>query len=198
MLARLQQHFQRHIQLSKEEEELIMSHFKITPLPRRRFFLQEGSRVDQVAFVLDGCLRSYSMDDNGFEHILQFAPEGWWITDMSGFITGSKATLYVDALMDSHIYTLSREAQLKLCANIPLLEKHFRILTENALAKSQQRVLDSLSTRAIDRYAKFCRTYPTLVNTLPQKHIASYIGVTPEFLSKLKKEYLRSHDLQIS
>lgn len=190
MQEQLRHHFNRTIDLSTKEIQHIERHFKLLHLKRRHFFIQEGNMVHDVAFVLQGCLRSYSIDENGFEHILQFAPEGWWITDMNAFITQQAATIQVDALMDSTMYCISRESQLRLCEEIPLLEKHFRILTENALAKSQQRIIDYLSTRALDRWSKFCAIYPGLVHTLPQKHIASYIGVTPEFLSKMKKQYL--------
>ncbi len=180
--------FAKHIKLNQTEEDKIEGFLKFRKLKKKQFFLHENEYTINSAFVISGCLRSYSIDKNGFEHILQFAPSGWWITDINSFIGQNKSILNVDALLDSEIYFLSRENQLILFDEIPKLERYFRILTENSLVSSRQRVLDNLELSAKDRYIKFCKIYPELINTIPQKQIAAYIGVTPEFLSKLKTE----------
>jgi CRP-like cAMP-binding protein len=177
---------QKHIDLSLQEQETLFGFLVKKAIKKKQFLLHEAQIAKDVAFVVSGCLRSYSIDQNGFEHILQFAPEGWWITDMYSFISQQPTHLNIDALMDTEIYLLSRKNQLQLFDKIPKLERYFRIVTENSLVSSRQRLIDNLSLTASQRYGKFCDTYPTLIHDLPQKLIAAYIGVTPEFLSKLR------------
>lgn len=182
----------RHITLTSNEEEHFCSVLKKSTIKRKHYFLEEGAIAKEVAFVINGCLRAYSIDNNGFEHILQFAPQDWWITDMYSFVSGNPGTLYIDAVEDTEMLLLTREDQLQLFNDIPKFERYFRILTEKSLVSSRQRMMDNLSLTAQERYEGFCGYYPTLINALPQKMIASYIGVTPEFLSKMKAMLLRS------
>ncbi|MEP7143039.1 MAG: Crp/Fnr family transcriptional regulator [Ferruginibacter sp.] len=175
----------KHVTLSKEEELHIVSLLKNKKVKRKQFLFQEGDIHKQSLFVLTGCLRSYSIDSNGFEHILQFAPPGWWIGDMHSFINQSPGTLYIDAVDDSEIVMLLKSDLEKLYTAIPKLERFFRIIAENALAAYQHRLIDNLSLSAMERYNDFCRLYPSLIKCLPQKQVAAYIGVTPEFLSKM-------------
>jgi len=188
----LLQHINKHISLDKEEEGHIIAQLKNKKLRKKQFLLQEGDVQKQRAFVTGGCLRSYSIDKNGFEHVLQFAPSGWWIGDMRSYITQEPGILNIDAIEDSELLLLSKEAVDHLFLKIPKLERLFRILTENSLATYQQRLIDNLSLPAIERYNNFCRLYPTLIELLPQKQIASYIGVTPEFLSKMLADKLKN------
>lgn len=182
----------RHISLTKEECELVSSRFRIAQVKRKKILMHEGQVSRDVAFVLSGCLRSYSVDENGFEHILQFAPVEWWITDMYSFISQKPAFLNVESITDSQVALLSRADQLDLFDKIPKLERYFRILTENSLVSSRQRLIDNMSLTAKQRYNNFCNIYPSIINDIPQKLIAEYIGVTPEFLSKMRSELLRS------
>lgn len=175
----------KHINLSKEEEEHLVALLKNKKVKRKQFLFQEGDTHKHAVFVTEGCLRSYSIDKNGFEHILQFAPPGWWIGDMHSLITQQPGTLYIDAVDDSEIVMLLKTDLEKLYAEIPKLERFFRILAENALAAYQHRLIDSLGLSAKGRYDNFCRLYPSLIQCLPQKQVAAYIGVTPEFLSKM-------------
>ena len=125
------------------------------------------------------------IDKNGFEHILQFAPSGWWIGDMQSMIKQEPGMLYIDAVDDTEIILVQKTDLQDIYATIPKLERFFRILAENALATYQHRLIDNLSLPAIERYQNFCRQYPSLTEILPQKQVAAYIGVTPEFLSKM-------------
>ncbi|WP_235324548.1 Crp/Fnr family transcriptional regulator [Pedobacter lusitanus] len=138
-------------------------------------------------FVTSGCLRSYHLDENGFQYIQQFAPEGWWIADMYSFITQNAGHLYIDAVFDSEIILISKVTLEKLYLEIPKLNYYFRILSENSLVTYQTRAMDNARLSAKDRYEKFCQRYPTLIDIIAQKQVASYIGVTPEFLSKMLK-----------
>ena len=181
----LLQSISKHITLSKEEEQQFITVLKSKKLKKKQFLLQEGDIQKQAAFVTEGCLRSYSIDKNGFEHVLQFAPAGWWIGDMRSFVTQQPGILNIDAIDDSEIILLSKTDLDSLYAAIPKLERFFRILAENSLATYQHRLIDNLSLSAMERYNNFCGLYPSLIEYLPQKQIAAYIGVTPEFLSKM-------------
>ncbi|HVM88283.1 MAG TPA: Crp/Fnr family transcriptional regulator [Puia sp.] len=182
----------KHIQLTKLEEQFFISLLKEKKIKRKQFLLHENEVCTYSTFVTKGCLRGYNIDQNGFEHILQFAPPDWWIADMYSVITQKPGSLNIDAIEDSALFMLSRADQEKLFIEVPKFERFFRILTENSLVANRQRVLDTMSLTAIQRFEKFCKQYPTLIECIPQKQIASYIGVTPEFLSKVKAEYFRN------
>ncbi len=182
---------ERHIKPEKNERDYFLSLLNEKTMKRRDYLLHEGEVCKQSAFVLSGCLRSYSVDRNGFEHILQFAPRGWWIADIASLITKQPAKLNIDALEDTELLLLSREDQLILFDKVPKFERFFRVMVENSIAANHNRLLDYMGLSAIERYEMFCKRYPTLVQSLPQKQIAFYLGVTPEFLSKMKAELLR-------
>jgi len=179
----------KHITLTDEECAVIASKLRAVTVKKKQVLLQEGQIARDVAFVLSGCLKSYSVDENGFEHILQFAPAEWWITDMHSFIAEQPAHLIIDAITDTEILLLSRKDQLDMFEQVPKLERYFRILTENSLVSSRQRNIDFVSLTGKQRYENFCKTYPTLINEIPQKLIAAYIGITPEFLSKIRSTF---------
>ncbi|MFM7311237.1 MAG: Crp/Fnr family transcriptional regulator [Flavobacteriales bacterium] len=184
---------QKVVPLSEKDREIILASFEFRKLEKKETLIESGELTRCVAFVLEGCLRSYSTDDNGFEHILQFAPEGWWITDMSGFVSQSKSSLDIEAIIPSEVMLLTRQNQLHLFDQVPILERYFRILLENSLVSTRRRLMGNLSSQAKNRYLDFEKVYPGLEQKIPQKLIASYIGVTPEFLSKLRSQLLRAH-----
>ncbi|GAB2814627.1 Crp/Fnr family transcriptional regulator [Ferruginibacter profundus] len=175
----------RHISLTAGEQDQLIAVLSYKKVKKKQFLYQEGDISKQAVFVIAGCLRSYSIDKNGFEHILQFAPPGWWISDMKSMITQEPGTLYIDAVDDSEIILIQKNDLDKLYTAIPKLERFFRILAENSLATYQHRLIDNLSLSALERYGNFCKRYPSLIENLPQKQVAAYIGVTPEFLSKM-------------
>ena len=179
------QNIARHITLTKQQEDHFLSILKDKKIRKKQFLSQEGDISKGPAFVIEGILRSYTVDKNGFEHILQFAPPGWWIADMHSLITQQPGSLSIDAIDNSEILLLPKNELDKLYKDIPAFERFFRILAENALVTFQQRLMDNLSLNAKERYENFCRRYPSLIECLPQKQVASYIGVTPEFLSKM-------------
>lgn len=185
MYTLLLSHIAQHIRLSTEEETYFTGLLKKKKLKRKQFLVQEGEINTYQAFVTEGCLRSYSIDKNGFEHIQQFAPPNWWIGDMYSLLSQKPGTLYIDAIFDSEIILLLRTDLDKLYQTVPKFERYFRILAENSLASYQHRLMDNLGLSAKDRYNNFCRSYPSLIESLPQKQVAAYIGVTPEFLSKM-------------
>lgn len=183
--------FLNKVPLTEEEQKLITSYIKIKHLKKKHFLYQEGDIQQHLVFVNSGCLRSYSIDDNGTEHILQFAPPGWWIADMQSFLNSTPASLNIDAIEDTELVMIKRAELEELYVSIPILERYFRILTERSLAAFQQRLVDSLSLTAAARYTNFCERYPSLIQCLPQKYVASYIGITPEFLSKMLSQPMK-------
>lgn len=183
---------QKVVDLTSSEQERISGYFEYRSFEKRTLLMSSGEATRYVAFVVDGCLRSFSTDENGFEHIMQFAPTGWWITDMYGFISETPSTLDIEAILPSNTLLLTRSAQLELFDTVPKMERYFRVLLENSLVSTRRRLLGNLSRQAKDRYLEFSQVYPGLEQILPQKLIASYIGVTPEFLSKLKSHIIRN------
>jgi CRP-like cAMP-binding protein len=181
----------RHIQLSADEKEHFLSLLQPKSYKRKQFILEDGEVCKYSAFVAKGCLRGFTVDDNGFEHVLNFAPVGWWIADMYSLLTQKPGILNIQAAENSEVLLLSKARQEKLYHEIPQFERFFRIITENSLIAYQQRLLDNLSLAAEDRYLNFCKRYPTLIATLPKKQIASYIGVTPEFFSRMQHQALK-------
>jgi CRP-like cAMP-binding protein len=192
-LDSLLSHVRKHVALTEADELVLASLVEAKTIKRKQYVLHDQEVCTKSWFVVSGCLRSYSIDDNGFEHILQFAPAQWWITDMYSLLSGKAGQLNIDAIMDTEVLELTREKQGQLYELVPKFERYFRILTENSLVSSRTRVLDNLELSAKQRYGKFCSVYPELINTLPQKFIAAYIGVKPEFFSKMKAEYMKEH-----
>ncbi len=192
MTATILQNIAKHIQLTPDEQAHFMAMLKPKSVKRKEMLLQEGDICRYSTFVLEGCLRSYNLDKNGFEHVMAFAPPGWWIADMYSFIAQKPGVLFIEAMEPTQVLLLAKEDQERLYADIPKFERFFRIIIENSLVSSQQRLLDNLSLPAQERFRNFCKKYPSLVNSLPQKQIASYIGVTPEFFSKMMKGMMKA------
>jgi len=175
-----------YIHRETKDKAAFLAMLRPIKLKRKQMLLKGGEGCKFSSFVTQGCLRGFSVDDIGFEHVLNFAPQNWWIADMYSLITQKPGVLNIEALEDTEILTLSKIHQEELYVKVPVFERFFRIITENSLVTYQQRLLDNLSLTAEERYNNFCRRYPTLVHTLPAKQIAAYIGVTPEFFSKMR------------
>jgi len=182
----------KHVTLTEEEKELFLSKVKTQHFKSKSLLLNAGEICKHSYFVNSGMLRSFNINDNIVEHVLSFACEGWWISDMYSYISQKPGNLFIEVLEDAEVVVLSKENQEVLYAEIPKLERFFRILIENSLVAHQERLMDNLSLSAEERFEKFCKKYPTLIQKIPQKQIASFIGVTPEFLSKMKSRMLRT------
>ena len=181
----LLQSISKYVQLTTEEENYFLSLTQTRKIKKKQYVSQEGDINNSAKFVLSGLLRLYSIDKNGFEHIIQFAPSGWWIGDLMSYQKQKPGNLFIDAIEETELLEIPRNAMEQLFEEVPKFERFFRILSENALSAYQQRLSANLSLPAKDRFAYFVELYPSLLQQLPQKYIASYIGVTPEFLSKM-------------
>jgi CRP-like cAMP-binding protein len=180
----------RHISLSAGEQEQFLSLLHPKTYKRKQMVLQDGQVCKNSIFVMKGCLRGFTIDNNADEHVLNFAPVGWWMADMYSLLTQKPGILNIEALEETDVLLLSKVDQEKLYNQIPQFERFFRIITENSLVAYQQRVIDNMSITAEERYHNFCKRYPTLIHYLPKKQIASYIGVTPEFFSRMQHKML--------
>lgn len=176
----------KHISLNEQEAKYFLSLLEPRSMKRKTFYLEAGKVCKSSAFVLDGAVKSYTVDDEGKEHILSFATRDWWISDLYSLISEKPAILNIQAIADSEVLLLTRKNQQILFEQVPKFERFFRILVENALVASQQRLIDNLSSTAEERYLRFIGKYPTIPSCVPQHNIASYLGITPEFLSKIR------------
>jgi CRP-like cAMP-binding protein len=187
----LLQNIAKHIGLSADEESLFLSKISIHTFEAKYVLLNPGEICTYSYFVNSGILRSFTINDNTVEQVLHFATEGYWISDLYSLLSKKPTNLFIQVLEDAELILLAKDDQEALYTQIPKLERFFRILTENALVANQERLMDSLSLTAEERFEKFCRKHPSLIQRIPQKQIASYIGVTPEFFSKMKGRLLR-------
>jgi CRP-like cAMP-binding protein len=175
------------IPVTEEELSYFKTFFVSKALRKRQFLLQEGDVCKYQAFVEKGMLRSYTIDEKGAEHILQFAPEGWWSADLSSYLTGEPSLFTIEALEDSELLLLSKPSWDQLMQAMPKFEHYFRIIIQNHLIATQKRLMQSLTETAEAKYLKFAKTYPECVQRVPQHMIASYLGIKRETLSRLRK-----------
>lgn len=175
-----------HITLSEYDAELFTSYLNVRKIRKNQLLVEPPYPANAEHFIKKGCLRNYFLDDNGVEHTINFGMEGWWMTDLQSFFTGEPAKYHVEALEEGEVLTLKKEDSEELFKKIPAFNTYFRILYQNSIISQQERLLNVLSTTAEERYLRFVKKYPTLENRVPQYLIASYLGVTPEFLSKIK------------
>jgi CRP/FNR family transcriptional regulator, anaerobic regulatory protein len=183
----------KHISLTPQEQELFLSKTETHLYKSKTILLSSGEIAACTYFVNSGIVRSFNINDNIIEHVLHFACEGWWIGDMYSYISEKPGNLFIEVLEDAEVISISKENHHQLYQQIPKLERFFRILAENSLVAHQERLMDNLSLSAEERFEKMCKKYPTLIQKVAQKHLASYIGVTPEFFSKMKARLLKKN-----
>jgi CRP-like cAMP-binding protein len=188
MFEPLRRHIARRIEISGEEFTRCSSFFVPRTLRKRQFLVQEGEPGRYIAYVSHGCLRTYALDPRGEEHVVEFAVDDWWASDLRSYLTGEPATYNIDAVEESHLLLLDRESRERLLAAVPKMERFFRLLQEANYVATHRRISESLSKTAEERYLNFLKTYPLFVRRLPQKYIASYLGITPQSLSRIRKE----------
>ncbi|AYN02393.1 Crp/Fnr family transcriptional regulator [Chryseobacterium sp. 3008163] len=184
-------YFNNIIPLNAEETQLVTEFFKSRLYRKKQYVLQENDVCNQFNFVVRGCLRMYKIDEKGNTHILQFASENWWLSDIGSFHQKKPSELCIDALEDTMILQISYENLIRLYISAPKFDRIFRVLIEDSFVTLQNRLLQNISSTAEDRYLSFLKTYSHLSNRLSQTQIASFLGITPEFLSKLKAKLLK-------
>ncbi|GAA0523973.1 Crp/Fnr family transcriptional regulator [Chitinophaga japonensis] len=183
---RILTHVSRHISLTAAEQELFLSLLREKRLLRRQYLLQAGDVCRYDNYVLEGWLRSFYVDDKGEEHTLHFATADWWITDLESFLQETPAEVHIAALTPVTVLQLDKPSLERLYAEIPAFERFFRILHQNAYLAQNRRILNNISMNGEARYLDLLQRYPALVQNVPQKYIASYLGITPVFLSQIR------------
>lgn len=179
-------YFNKLIPLDNEEQELVKAKFHPHLFLKKQFALQHGDVCEYFYFVVRGCLRLYKVDEKGVYHILQFATENYWILDITSFHKKTPAILNIDALEDTMVLRINHSDLLDLYTRAPKFDRIFRVLLENHFMHQQQRMTQLFSSTAEERYQLFLETYPHLLNRLSQVQIAAYLGVSPEFLSRIR------------
>jgi len=180
------------ITLSDEERDYFISLLKPKKLRRRQYIVQAGDPCKYECFINKGCLRQYYVDEVGQEHVIMFAEEGWWISDMFGLVTGNAALTNVEALEDSELLLVDKNAFDKLLIQYPVFERFFRIKLQRAFIAHQKRLIENMSLPADQRYCNFVERYPSFEQRLPLKQIASFLGITPESLSRIRSQRAKS------
>ena len=176
------------IVLTPEEQEIIKSYLTPKKLRKKQYLLQAGDVCKYIAFVEKGALRAYSTDEKGSEHIIQFALEGWTISDLYSFMTGEPATYHIDALEDCELILISKTAQEEILARVPKYETYTRMQLTGAYLAMQKRLTSIISLPVEERYTNFITVYPNIAQRVPQHMIASYMGLKPETLSRVRKK----------
>ncbi|MDP4264902.1 MAG: Crp/Fnr family transcriptional regulator [Bacteroidota bacterium] len=182
------QNIAKHIQLDEKEIDYFTSLLTQKTIKRKGFLLKEGEICGYESFINSGCLRTYSIDNKGVEHIVMFAVEDWWTGDLYSFLTQTPASFTIDALEDTEVLQISKANLEKLYYDVPGFERFFRIMLQNAFIAQQQRINQTLAFTAEERYLHFIHKFPQLEQRIPQKQVAAYLGITPEFLSMLRKK----------
>jgi len=187
-MQQLLEYITQYVQLTPDEESALLSKIKVKKFLKGQFVVQNGEICKYENFVLSGCLRSFYIDNDGLEHVIMFAVENWWTADLGSFITQKPSDLNVQCLENSEIIQIHYNDLQKLYFEIPKLERFFRIIIQKAFVAAQKRIVSNFSMDATDRYIQFREQYHDIEQRVPQDMIASYLGITKEFLSKIRNK----------
>jgi CRP-like cAMP-binding protein len=183
-------YIKKYINLTLEEEILLLSKINIRTYLKNQYIVQQGDVCKSINFIITGCTKTFYIDTEGQEHIVMFSIEDWWTSDLGSFITQKPADFNVQCIENTQLIQFSLENLEELYTEIPKFERFFRKIVERAYVASQKRIIRNFSLDAKERYKIFKTTYPTIDQRVPQYMIASYIGITKEFLSKIKSQLI--------
>jgi len=186
-IQKLISHFNSYLALSNEEIEAVTKRATERKIKRRQYILQEGDLCKHYNFIVSGCFKMYSVDNNGKEHNIQFGAENNWLTDIGSLHSKKTSKLFIEAIEPSTILQIELKDLVFLYNSHPKFNLIFRVIIENSFIELQNRVLQNISNTAEERYISFLNQYPNLSNRLPNTQIASFLGITPEFLSNIRK-----------
>lgn len=188
MFEKLVEGIRKKVELRESDIDVLKTFFIPKKLRKRQFLLNAGDVCQYITFVEKGLLRSFTVDDNGHEHVVQFAIEGWWISDVGSFVSGKEAMYNIEALEDCELLNLTRQSMDELLVKLPLMERFFRLLMQNNVVSLQRRVIAYMSLSAEEKYLKLLEVAPDIMTRASQQHIASYLSITPETLSRIRKK----------
>lgn len=180
------------ISLTEEEKSIFTSFFEIKKFPKKTTLLREGEICQFEGYIQKGCVRTYYLDENGHDVVLSFGIEDWWVSDISSFQEQKPSQFFIETLEETEIYMLNLERKEKILSVIPKLERVFRLLVQRNLAALQNRFVHTVAQSAAERYLEFIKLYPSIPLRVPQYYIASYLGVSPEFVSIIRKRIAKN------
>lgn len=184
-------HVNEKVSLTEEEQQTIKTFFSPKKLRKKQYLLQEGDVCKYMAFVEKGLLRSYNVDEKGYDHMIQFAWEGWWISDTYSFLSREPGAYNIDAIEDAELLLITLPHFEEMMLKVPKMERYFRILFQKNIISKERRLLSSITYSAEEKYLRLSETNPELIRRIPQNLIASYLGITPETLSRIRKNLLQ-------
>ncbi len=182
----------KKVAINDEEAELLKTFFTPKKLRKKQYLLQEGDVSHYTAFVEKGVLRSFTIDEKGNEHIMQFATEDWWISDLYSFLTEEPSDYAIEALEETELLLINKDDYENMMLAVPKMERYFRILTQNSLISMQRRISGKMTLTAEQNYKKLMEQRPALLQRVPQHMIASFLGIAPETLSRIRKQMASS------
>lgn len=183
---KLKQHIASYKALTDEQFEYVFSHFKLQSYKKGQSLIEPGQKVDYEYFVIDGCLKTFFMNDDEKMFILQFAMSTWWASDYSALYSKNKATVHVDCIKDTQVLAISGEDREKICAEIQAMETFFRWRTNKGYVALQKRLLSVTNNNVQQRYEELLKQYPELYSMVPKHLIAAYLGVSRETVSRFR------------
>ncbi|GEM64268.1 cAMP-binding protein [Sphingobacterium faecium NBRC 15299] len=181
-------HIEHKVALTDAEKSAIATFFTFKKIRKKQFILEEGDICMHLSFVNKGLIKSYRLDEKGNEHISLFGWEGWWISDFNSYINQQPATLYIDAVEDTELFLLSRAAYEQLTLDVPIMDRYFRLLYQNSLVTKDERLISSNSYSAEEKFQRLIQSNPEIMQRVPQHLVASYLGLAPETLSRIRKK----------
>ena len=194
MFTEIDNYVAKCISLTENEKEYFHSLLKHQSVKKKTFLQQAGETCGFEAYIIKGCIKSYYIDENGSEVILHFAVEGWWIGDIANFSGYKKSTLNLEALEDTELLVINIHDKEKLYEKVPKFERMFRLMIQRTHEAMMNRLISTMAKPAEERYLEFISKYPTIPQRVSQHLIAAYLGISPEFLSKLKAKLARKKD----
>jgi CRP-like cAMP-binding protein len=191
MFTQLHKTLVARISVTDAEFAIVKAFFKPKKIRKKKYLLQEGDVCSRLAFVEKGSLYSYSIDNKGVQHVIQFAFDGWWIADLYSYLTGEQSLYNIEALEDCELLVLDQDDEKELVRQFPRYEVYTKILYQNAYVALQRRLQATLGLTAEEKYSRLMESYASLAEKVPQHLIASYLGITPETLSRIRKQLSR-------
>lgn len=188
MFEKINEYALRCMQFEPQDLSHFNSLLQFKTIPKKSFLLQEGEICQFEAYILKGCIRTYHIDSSGAEVTLQFAVEDWWVSDITSFQNQTPSLMYIETLEDCELLILTPESKENLLARVPGFERMFRLMVQRNLAQLQERLFRTIATSAVEKYLDFLNRYPAIPQRVAQHYIASYLGFSPEFLSKVRKK----------
>ncbi|TDQ08678.1 Crp/Fnr family transcriptional regulator [Pedobacter metabolipauper] len=190
MIEVLFKHIGQKVSLTIADKVAIEAFFAEKRLRKKQYLLQEGDVCKYLSFVASGLIRTYNVDEKGEEHMSIFGWEGWWVSDFNSFLSGEPAVFNIDAIEDSELLIISRSDYDELTLAVPIMDRYFRILFQNSLVTKERRLMSSITHTAEQKYVELMDSSPEIINRIPQNMVASYLGIAPETLSRIKRNLI--------